>query len=343
MIVSEKTNKLQYWQMIRGICILAVIMIHCPNAIGLKTGDFSVWLVLRQLINFPVALLVFMAGYFVNIDKIKKSTCAYLLNRGGRLLLPYLVWSVLYLAKDYVLNRNISVRHIIYSLCFGKAATPLYYIVVMVKLTLLTPWLVKLKKRRWLYAVTPIYLVMLYIFNIITGEMPRLYETFFLAWFIFYIMGMDCRNRKWDNVISRMKNWYIPIGLCISFAEAVVLLKAGCDGGFALSQIKISSFLYTAVIALVLMNGKDRNHESKTINNILASIGDCSYGIFYVHMLVLLVARKAVSLTWLSQVWIMNFLTCFLLTACGSYLLVFGVRKFAERIGAEKYLKVIGF
>ena len=83
MIVSEKTNKSQYWQMIRGICILAVIMIHCPNAIGLKTGDFSVWLVLRQLINFPVALYVFMAGYFVNIDKIKKNTCAYLLNRGA--------------------------------------------------------------------------------------------------------------------------------------------------------------------------------------------------------------------------------------------------------------------
>lgn len=53
MIVSEKTNKSQYWQMIRGICILAVIMILCPNAIGLKMGNFSVWLVLRQLINFP--------------------------------------------------------------------------------------------------------------------------------------------------------------------------------------------------------------------------------------------------------------------------------------------------
>lgn len=139
MIVSEKTKKTQYGQMIRGICILAVIMMLCPNAIGLKMGDFSVWLVLRQLINFPVALFVFMAGYVVNIDKIKNNTCAYLLKLGGQLLLPYLVWSVLYLAKDYVLNRNISIRHIIYSLCFGKASTPLYYIVVMVKLTLLMP------------------------------------------------------------------------------------------------------------------------------------------------------------------------------------------------------------
>lgn len=90
MIVSEKTNKSQYWQMIRGICILAVIMIHCPNAIGLSTGEFSVWMVLRQLINFPVALFVFMAGYFVNTDKIKKNNCAYLLKRGGGCLYPIL-------------------------------------------------------------------------------------------------------------------------------------------------------------------------------------------------------------------------------------------------------------
>lgn len=318
-------------------------MIHCPNGIGQSAEEFSAWMILRQLINFPVALFVFVAGYFVNTDKVEKNSCAYLLNRGGRLLLPYLVWSILYLAKDYVLNGSISIRHIFYSLCFGKAATPFYYIVVMLQLTVLTPWLVKLKNRRWLYAITPIYLVALYIYNIITGEMPRLYETFFSAWFLFYILGMDCRNGKWDNVISKMKKCYIPILLCISLVEAAALLKAGCAIGFASSQIKISSLIYTAAIAMLLMKGKDRKQDSWMIKSILASIGDCSYGIFYVHMLVLLLIRKAVSVLGFPQVWILNFMACFILTACGSYLTVFGVRKFAERIGAEKYLTVIGF
>lgn len=345
MIVSEKTNKSQYWQMIRGICILAVIMIHCPNAIGLSTGEFSVWMVLRQLINFPVALFVFMAGYFVNMDKIEKDSCAYLLNRGGRLLVPYLVWSILYLTKDYVLSGgNVSIRHIIYSLCFGKAAAPLYYIVVMIQLTMLTPWLIKVKNRRWLYAVTPIYLVLLYVFNISAGEMARLYETFFPAWFLFYILGMDCRNGKWNNVISKIKKRHIIIAFVISVIEAVILMKAGCSAGFASSQIKFSSFIYIVVIALVLMKAKDNGkQENGKIQRLLSSIGDCSYSIFYVHMLVLMVARKVVALAGLSQIWIVNFVGCFILTACGSYLVVYGAGKFAERIGAEKYLKIIGF
>lgn len=60
-------------------------------------------------------------------------------------------------------------------------------------------------------------------------------------------------------------------------------------------------------------------------------------------MLVLLVVRKAIMFVGVSQIWIVNFLLCFVLTACGSYVLVFGVKKLAERIGAEKYLKIIGF
>lgn len=343
-IISDKTNKSRYWQIIRGICILAVIMIHCPNAIGLNTGDFSAWLILRQLINFPVALFVFMAGYFVNTDKIEKNSCTYLLNRGGRLLLPYLVWSILYLAKDYVLSGGMVFHHAVYALCCGKAAAPLYYIVVMIQLTVLTPWLVKVKERGWLYVVTPIYFMFLYTYNIITGEMPRLYETFFPAWFLFYILGMDCRNGKWDNLINKVKKWSIPIALGTSLIEAVILLKTGCSIGFASSQIKVSSFIYAVVIALVLMKKKDNAElNNGKFQRFMASIGDCSYGIFYVHMLVLSVVRKAITLAGLSQIWMVNFLLCFILTACGSFAVVLGTRKIAGRIGAEKYLKVIGF
>lgn len=38
-------KKQQYWQMIRGICILAVIMIHCPQ--GTSGLDQTVWLGIR--------------------------------------------------------------------------------------------------------------------------------------------------------------------------------------------------------------------------------------------------------------------------------------------------------
>lgn len=54
-------KKHQYWQMVRGVCILAVIMIR------------YLWLGIRQIINFPVTMFIFMAGYFVNPSQIDRN------------------------------------------------------------------------------------------------------------------------------------------------------------------------------------------------------------------------------------------------------------------------------
>ncbi|MDU5440488.1 MAG: hypothetical protein E6109_14220 [Ruminococcus sp.] len=72
-----------YWQSIRGICILAVIMIHCPTGQEYSLGTYNTWIILRQIINFPVAIFIFLAGYFVNTEKIEESSKRYLMNRGG--------------------------------------------------------------------------------------------------------------------------------------------------------------------------------------------------------------------------------------------------------------------
>lgn len=72
-----------FWQIIRGICILAVILIHCPNAISYGAAETSAWLVLRQVINFPVAIFFFMSGYFTNIQKCVENPGKYILTRGG--------------------------------------------------------------------------------------------------------------------------------------------------------------------------------------------------------------------------------------------------------------------
>ena len=74
--VNNKLQKSQYWQVVRGICILAVIAIHCPQG---TDGDLFTWLGIRQLIDFPVALFIFMAGYFVKPGKVD---ITWIKNRG---------------------------------------------------------------------------------------------------------------------------------------------------------------------------------------------------------------------------------------------------------------------
>lgn len=79
------TNKSQYWQMVRGICILAVIMIHCPSGQNYTDIDYIAWIVLRQFINFPVAMFIFLAGYFVTPEKTQGDYKIFLFKRGGKI------------------------------------------------------------------------------------------------------------------------------------------------------------------------------------------------------------------------------------------------------------------
>ena len=58
-------------QMIRGLCILGVIFIHCPSAIEYDTISNIIWIAWRQIIVFPVAIFLFIAGTLFDSSKYK--------------------------------------------------------------------------------------------------------------------------------------------------------------------------------------------------------------------------------------------------------------------------------
>ena len=128
------------------------------------------------------------------------------------------------------------------------------------------------------------------------------------------------------------------ITLCMSIVEAFILKIVGCADGFVISQNKFGSFMYAALFALWLMKKRTESRR-----NILAIVGDYSYGIFYCHMLILWVVRKVIELIGLNNIWILNFSMCFILTAMGSFVFVCVVRSLAHNLKHDKALMLIGF
>ena len=186
-----------------------------------------------------------------------------------------------------------------------------------------------------MYLITPVYLVWIYAYNIITGTTPFLCETLFPAWFMFYLLGMDCREGKWNKIVGK-SNWgWIFAGLVLSIVEAWILIAIGCADGFACSQIKVSSFIYVFAIIMVLLKKKD-----SYINKFLVQFGDCSYGIFFCHPLVLQVVRKVLSVLGVDRIWVLYCFGSFILAAVGSIVVVKVVQKI---IPNKKLLNVIGF
>ena len=336
-------EKKEYWQSIRGICILAVVLIHSLGGFEYSTGYSVEFVILRQIINFAVATFVFMAGYFVNVDALSDKEFSYkhwiIYRGGGDCCIPFIIWSLLYsgleLLKTVHSGNEIHWMGFIYRFIVGKSATPFYYIVVLVQLTLITPWLVKIVKHngiisRILWLVTPLYLMYLYAWNYIVGISPRLYETLFPAWFGFYYLGIHVRCGR------KLKcNGYAAAGaLALSCVEAVGLKAVGFDIGFYTSQITVGSFLYSVTIIGWLLKKSENNRRGC---RLLSKIGDCSYGIFYIHMAVLMIVGRFIKCENWYAYWILRFV----LTASISYIIVHIGQVILKN--HKKLLRYIGF
>ena len=152
----------------------------------------------------------------------------------------------------------------------------------------LCSWQVIIKKNnavsKILWLITPAYLLYVYSWNYVVGASPRLYETLFPAWFGFYYLGICVRCGK----KFRCSGYMVAGGLLLSSVEALGLRYGGLDIGFYTSQITVGSFLYSAAMIGWFLKKSEKCYN----NQLLVKVGNCSYGIFYIHMAVLMVVSK---------------------------------------------------
>lgn len=178
--------------------------------------------------------------------------------------------------------------------------------------------------------MTPVYLVYLYTWNYVVDTSPRLYETLFPAWFGFYYLGIQVRcGRK-----LKCNGYLAVVALVVSCIEAVGLRAAGLDIGFYTSQITVGSFLYSITMISWFLK---KSENSRRDCCCLSKIGDCSYGIFYIHMAVLMVIGRFVK----CENWYVYWILRFVLMAFISYIIVhIGQTVLKEH---KKLLRYIGF
>lgn len=285
-----KTNT--YVQWVRGICILMVILIHCKSGMGydLNTFEYNYGIILRQFINFPVAVFVFFSGYYTKLDDIHDRS--RLIARIIRLGIPYLVWSIIYIAYRMIVAHEIfSFYQIICLIVNGTASGQLYFIMVMMQCTLLTPLIKKFMQCKFgniiLLSITPLYYIIVYMIYYITNIDIPYRATLFPAWFVYFYLGIYIKNKC--IICSICKNnkkcfiYMYLLGIFLSILEAWIIVKTKSDYSFAVTQVKFSSMICSfAVIGYI--TGKI---DSKLIsnNNILKKLGDISYGVFYVHLI----------------------------------------------------------
>ena len=96
----------------------------------------------------------------------------------------------------------------------------------------------------------------------------------------------------------------------------------------------MGSFLYSVAMIGWLLKKSENNHRDY---NLLTKIGDCSYGIFYIHMAVLMIVSRFIKCENWYAYWILRFV----LTAAISYIMVYIGQIVLKK--HKKLLRYIGF
>lgn len=279
------------FEVFRALAIIMVVLIHTVPAEN--------YLFLRQLFNFAVPLFIFLAGYFYNLSKYNSMKRKYIFEKIFRVLVPYLFWSILILSVYFIANR-ITITDFLLDIATGGALGPYYFIIVLLQLIVFSPIMIYLNKSNLgkliLFMVTPLSLLILYILRLNENvNFNGLYYALpFTTWFIFYYLGYLLKN---SNLIERLltskKSVIIFFSLYIIFLgasmlEAFLIIDLLQDVSFAASQLKFSSFMMSIFLIITLLLIRIPVNKA---TGFLAKIGNMSFGIFLIHMIVVYVAR----------------------------------------------------
>lgn len=268
-----------YLQYLRALAIIAVITIHVSTV---NQGNGVI--ILRQLVNYCVALFLFLSGYLTNKDSVNNLMQFYK-KRIIKVLIPYFIWSIFYIA----ISKNYDIKSIMVRLITGQGCSIYYYIIVYIQLVILTPILLKLlhtKINKYIGLLTPISLLFLYLLTYFNKPIFFPYNVLsFTVWILFYYYGLQVKNL--DNIEEKLhKNIAINIViyvicLSLSLIEGFMWNKAN-NISMAVSQTKITS-MFTSIYLINIVIGIKGKLNFKS--NILKIIGDYSFGIYLTHLL----------------------------------------------------------
>jgi len=285
-----------YWDVWKGLAIVAVVAIHaCGSALALPEGSathaFAV--VLRQFINFPVALFVFLSAMFAVQGSSAKSWVAGVQNRVRRLLVPYLVWAAVY-ACARALTGTLVVADLPEMLATGTVISVGYYVIVMLQMAVISPALERLSLNALKLAI-PFSVVASFTFTYgirasgfdgVWSQFPYNALPFFL-WLPFYLAGLAFGRGGSAIPFGSWQLWLVLALLSAagSVAEAFVWIPDAVD--LAISQLKISSMITSlCVCALAIALARTWTHL-RGWRWGLSWLGARSFYFYLSHMLVL--------------------------------------------------------
>lgn len=331
MNLSKKV-KIQELDLVRAICILAVIIVHSTSYATVQLTEstyFALYNFLNIFNQYGVPTFIAMSGFvlFYNYsDKplTKELITSFFKKRLVNILLPYFIFSLCYFSLyQFVAGSPINtamVFEFIDKLITGKAYTHLYFIFITTQFYLLFPvmlWLFQKypKAKRW-----SILIGIVIQWGFILGNKYQFHVdsrgSWCLSYFAYYMLGawlgmyypaikawfVNGRSTisKASGLINNKRNLLMlgvwVIWLVTGIMYTMVWYEARLYGNYAHSlvyDLLLSVFSLTTFPVLIHASSMILSKKKLTvIQRLLNRLGALSFGVYLIHPFFLLLYRQ---------------------------------------------------
>ncbi len=268
-------------QILRGIAAIAVVTIHAGPG-----GYANVFL--RPFLSFAVALFIFLSGYLtkMEIPDLKR----FYKKRLLRVVVPYVAWSLIWTIVDG------DYSNLLINLLTANSNSTYYYIFVYMQLVVITPLIPKLirSKARWIgYWISPLSIIIMRFLMIglhVDIAYPW-YSSIFTHWFVFYYLGMLLGNQVIKYSLGAKETMLMYAGLLVlSEIEGFLWYRAG-NMDMATTQLRLTSLLTSVgavMISYLYIKDVIFPLRENRLAKLLIVLGNCSFGMYFAHTLILL-------------------------------------------------------
>lgn len=291
-----------YWQQVRGVAIIAVVMIHATSAaqnIAGSSENILEIIILRQFINFAVPLFLCISGYFATNYK-NRSILKYYFDRSSRIIYPYIFWTILYIFTFHF-DKIHNIKFIILMIATGSGIFIGYFIIVLLQMILITPIIYSLKRNKHIITLIIFtFIGLFYTYYINIEQQNSWISRFpynglpFFVWYPFYHLGVYIKSCEDENRTVNLKpkalliSWVAAVGLSIT--EAVILMKYGISS-MSFSQVKFSSFLASTFLFLYFVAFYQQN-KPKIKFKFVSYLGNISFFVYFFHLIPLILLER---------------------------------------------------
>ncbi|WCO02759.1 acyltransferase [Psychroserpens ponticola] len=319
---------------LRAVATIAVILLHVSAPILYKYGkvsntDWHIGNFFDGIVRWCVPIFFMITGALLLNEDYKLKV--YLKKRFFRIIPPFIFWSLVYILYDHFTKTNsdttlFAFLETLLTKLLNGSKFHLWFVYVLLGLYLVIPilrkWIKNASRNEILYFLMIWFCTIIFSIPYLKAYIPNINLDYFAGYIGYLVLGYFLSKIEYNKQLIPFL--FIIIGCTITILGTIYITEKNhkFDNLFY-SYLSLNVLLSSTGVFLLFKNTEFRH---KHFNKLMTVISDHSYGIYLIHILILILLKN-IGINWntIHPLIGIPFTTC--ICALISLLIIFVLRK----------------